>query len=334
MPETHSPNNKGKRRRLRRFVLRGLLPLVAVLALVAILLQRGTGVARPVHARLQAEAHPQTQWARCNRNALTGGTPTFSPVSDRAAAALVTHEPETRPDNAKRYSINGVTRVATNFYVPTKAQLAKFRSAKTSLGQPVLQLDPYLRYVDGHDGLRHPSTDDLIQWGAHKWGIPENWLRAEYVLESYWNSWMRGDLTPVSAADYDNYPVQSRVPGTLQVYQSLGITQVRWSPTGEFGAGTDPLRWLSTAFNIDFQAATVRFFYDNPYNARKSWGDASYRSCQQWNSIGGWFSPYPWSNPGQAQYISNVKKNLATTIWKSSSFLDFHVPIPSGIKLK
>src|SRR6201999_1225785 len=139
----------------------------------------------------------------------------------------------------------------------SKAQIAKFLSAKTSLGQPVLQLDPYLRYVNGRDGLHHPTTDELIQWGAHKWGIPENWLRAEYVLESYWNSWFRGDLTGVTATDYGKYPAQSRVPGQRQAYQSLGITQVRWDPKGDFGAGTEPLRWLSTAFNIDFQAATV-----------------------------------------------------------------------------
>jgi hypothetical protein len=208
-----------------------------------------------------------------------------------------------------------------------------FRSAKDSLGEPVLQLDPYLKYVDGRDGLHDPSTDDLIQWAAHKWGIPENWLRAEYVLESYWNSWFLGDLASVSAADYGKYPLQARVPGTLQAYQSLGITQVRWDPAGDYGAGTNPLRWLSTAFNIDFQAATVRFMYDNPERARTSWGDASYTPCQQWNSIGAWFSPYPWSNAGQAHYAATVQHNLATTAWSSPAFLDFTAKLPPHVRL-
>jgi hypothetical protein len=311
------------------------MPLIAVAVLASGLLLGITGLARSTPTfHFRPEAHPQTQWVRCNANARNGGPSTFTPLSDQAAAALVTHEPETRPDNDKPYSINGVRYPSANSYVPSQDQLAKFRSAKTSLKQPILQLNPYLRYVDGRDGLHDPSTDDLIQWAAHKWGIPENWLKAEFVLESSWNSFMRGDLAPVSAADYHKYPPQSRVPGTDEVYRSLGITQIMWDPEGDEGAGTEPLRWLSTAFNLDFQAAMVRYFYDNPLNARKAWGDASYKPCQKWNSIGAWFHPYPWGNSGQADYAKTVQHNLATTAWRSSSFLGFSPPIPAGVKLK
>jgi hypothetical protein len=334
MTQATPPGPNGPGADLRRIAVRAFIPVLAAAMLVTFLLVRSAGAARSVNYRFAAEAHPQTHWVRCNRNAFSGGPSTFTPLSDRAAAALVTPEPETRPNNATPYSINGVSYPPANFYVPTNAQLAKFRSAKTSLGQPVLQFDPYLRYVDGRDGMHHPSTDELIQWGAHKWGIPENWLRAEYVLESNWNSFMLGDRTPVSAADYGKYPPQSRVPGSSDVYQSLGITQIRWDPKGDFGAGTEPLRWLSTAFNIDQQAATLRYFYDNPDNARKAWGDKSYRPCEKWNSVGGWFSPFPWVNAGQAQYIASVKYNLARTTWRSSTFLGATPPIPSDVKLK
>jgi hypothetical protein len=270
----------------------------------------------------------------CNRNANSKAPSTFTPLTDAAAAALVTPEPETRPDNSRAYSIGGVSYPAPNFYVPSAAQIARFQAAKDVNGEPILKLNPYLRYVDGRDGLHDPSTDELIQWAAHKWGIPEDWLRAEYVLESYWNQWMRGDLNPVSASAYDKFPQQARVPGTHEVYESLGITQVRWDPAGDFGAGTEPLRWLSTAFNVDEQAAMVRFFYDDPERSRNAWGDHSYVPCQQWNSIGGWFSPYPWNNAGQARYIQGVKTNLATTEWKASGFLQFAVPVPADVTFK
>jgi hypothetical protein len=315
--------------RSRRWAALTLVPLVGAGVACSIVLNQADAVT----VAWRAETHPQTAWVACNRNANSTAPSTFKPLSDAAAAALVTPEPETRPDNGKPYSLDGVTYPATNDYVPSNAQLAKLRSAKDSLGEPVLQLNPYLRYVDGRDGLSRPTTDELIQWAAHKWGIPENWLRGEYVLESYWNSFMRGDLTPVTAAQYNQYPVQSRVPGTLNVYQSLGITQVRWDPQGDYGAGTEPLRWLSTAFNIDEQAATIRFFYDDPEGSRKAWGDHSYVPCQQWNSIGGWYHPYPWGNSGQAQYVKNVQTNLATTVWKSSSFLGFTPTLPPGVKL-
>jgi hypothetical protein len=280
-------------------------------------------LAPTARASYTRERHPQSAWAPCNRNASSGKPSTFTPLSDAHAAALITREPETRPHNARRYSIQGKRYPAANDYLPTAAQIRRYRASRTSLGEPVLQFNPYARYVDGRDGIRHPSTDDLIQWAAHKWGIPENWLRAEYISESYWNQFNLGDDTSVSSRWYRLYPYQSRIAGTTNVYQSLGIAQVKWAPDGSVGAGTEPLRWESTAFNLDEHAATVRFYYDNPSGARSSWGDATYTPCQKWRSIGGWYEPYPWANVGQANYIRSVQGHLARHEWTSPSFLNW-----------
>ena len=311
----------------------GIVCVVAAAALALALVAQGPEASAALN--YHPERHPQTTWAPCNRNARNNAPSTFRPLSDAAAAALITHQPETRPDNARSYTLGGVKYRPMITYVPTDVQLARFRAARTSLGQNVLQFNPYLRDVDGRDGLTNPSTDDLIQWAAHKWGIPENWLRAEYVVESYWSSYQLGDVEPVSRSDYERYPLQSRVPGQLRVYESLGITQVRWGPSGWVGAGTEPLRWESMAFNIDYQAAMVRFFYDNPHEARTSWGDSTYSPCQKWNSIGGWFASYPWLSAGQAKYISAVRGNLAETTWRSADFLTWTLSaLPPGIKLR
>lgn len=272
-------------------------------------------------AHYGGERHPQTAWAPCNRNARNGKPSTFTPLSDAEAAALITPEPETRPYNARPYTIRGKRYPAANDYVPTAPQIRRYRDSRTSLGEPLLQFNPYVRYVDGRDGMRHPSTDNLIQWAAHKWGIPEDWLRAEYIVESYWNQFQLGDDTRVSSRWYHVYPYQSRISHTSNVYQSLGITQVRWAPDGSLGAGTEPLRWESTAFNVDEQAATIRFYYDNPSGARYSWGDRTYAPCQEWPSIGAWYMPYPWGNAGQADYIRTAQGHLAGHDWVSPSFL-------------
>lgn len=278
------------------------------------------------------ESDPQTTWVACNANATNGGTSTFRPLSDAAAAALVTPEPETRPYDARPYILNGHIYPSTNSFAPSAAAITAFRAAKTSYGQTQVQFNPYTQYVDGLDGIKHPSTDDLIQWAAHKWGIPENWLRAQYVVESYWNSFQLGDDTAVEPSWVSEYPSQARISST-NVYQSMGIAQVRWAPDGSLNPGTEPLRWESTAFNIDYQASVVRFYYDNPDGARSSWGDSTYQPCQQWNSIGGWNSPYPWGNAEQETYISNVQTSLSQTIWTTSSFLDWTPSsFPPGIK--
>jgi hypothetical protein len=307
---------------------------LAVLALGTIFLVT-EGTARSVKVSFRTELHPQTAWVACNRHAGRRIASTFTPLTDRAAAALVTPEPETRPDNDRPFSVDGVRHAAPNVYVPSSAQLRAFRSSKTSFNQPALKFNPYFRYVDGRDGLTDPTTDELIQWAAHKWGIPENWLRAEYVQESYWNIYQLGDQEPAaSQAQYNEYPYQARVPGELDVYQSLGITQVRWAPDGSVGVGAEPLRWESEAFNIDYQASIVRLYFDDPDGARSAWGDKTYQPCQEWNSIGGWFNSYPWLNAGQAAYIKDVQHLLAIRAWRSSDFLSWsQPPLPPGVKL-
>ena len=285
------------------------------------------------HMANRPEQHAQISWAACNRNAHNSRPSTFQPLSDRAAAALVTPEPETRPYNARAYSIVGKRYPSVNSYVPTAAQLRAFHASKVKGGDSLAQFNPYLKYVDGLDGLRSPSTDDLIQWAAHKWGIPENWLRAEFSLESSWNQFMLGDEASVSQSWYRRYPVQARLPGGSSVFTSMGITQVKWIPDGSIGAGTEPLRWESTAFNLDYQASILRFYYDNPAGTRSSWGDRSYAPCQAWRSVGGWYQPYPWGNSGQASYVANVQHRLSEKIWTEPSFVHFTPsPFPPGVK--
>lgn len=307
------------------------LLVLAIGAATAVIAGAGKSAAKRPQRR---EQHPQTTWAACSRNAHSGDkASTFKPLSDGEAAALVTPEPETRPFNGRPYSIDGTRHPAANDYVPATAQIQRFRGARISTGQPVLQFNPYFHYVDGRDGLHNPSTDDLIQWSAHKWGIPENWLRAEYVQESYWNQFWLGDEGTVSQSKYDLYPPQERVPNTLEVYRSIGITQVQWKPDGSVGPGSEPLRWESTAFNLDYQAAMVRFYYDNPNGARTAWGDSTYAPCQPWKSIGGWFRPYPWGNADQAGYIKKVQGDLTDRAWTAGSFVTWSPSsFPPGIK--
>ncbi len=315
--------------------VRRVLAIAGIAVAVGVYLMWHSLASSPAAVPEHAEHHPQTTWVACNRNSRNGAPSTFRPLSDRQAASLVTPQREVRPDNAKPYTIDGVAYPAANDYVPTLAQVRAFRSARSNSGQTNVQFNPYYQYVDGRDGMENPSTDDLIQWAAHKWGIPENWLRAEYVYESYWNQFMLGDDTPVPAGWYHRYPSQSRVSHTPGVYQSLGITQLRWAPDGSLHPGTEPLRWSSTAFNVDYQAATLRFYYDNPQGSRSSWGDGSYVPCQAWDSIGAWYRPYPWNNPGQHGYSHAVQGLLSHREWTSSSFVGWSPSkLPPGVRLR
>lgn len=230
----------------------------------------------------------------------------FAPLSDQAAAADVVAVPEIRPANAQ-----------ANNTMPTSGQLQSFYGTADYWGRNVVTFNPYYRYVTGH---YTGTTDEIIQWAAWKWGIPEDWLRAQYVQESFWKQAALGDLATVTASQYGQYPSQARVPGKLEVYQSMGISQIKWTADGKVGAGTEPLRWESTAFNADYQAATIRFYFDDPGGRRTAWGDPTFKAGNAWNSVGGWFSSYPWLNPGQLHYIPLVQARLAARTWAQPGF--------------
>jgi hypothetical protein len=108
-------------------------------------------------------------------------------------------------------------------------------------------------------GLR--STDDLIEWAAYKWGVPEDLVRGQMDMESRWSMLKKGDrrdwARPVAAL----YPARAAIDAN-SVWESLGIAQIRWRHTVPWNPGVEPLRWRSTAFSLDYSQALVRYYYD------------------------------------------------------------------------
>jgi len=206
---------------------------------------------------------------------------------------------ENRPANA-----------AANAYRPTAAELDLFRNGQTDrYGRTALQYNRLTAYVTG--GFSG-TTDEILQWVARKWGIPEDVVRAVAANESWWNMSQLGDLKTV--VDPLSYPLLSRVGLTSDVYQSLGIMQVKWTPQG-LHPGTEPLRWKSTAFNADYWGAVVRYYYDGLCD----WCATGYGPGQDWNSIGAWYNPSPW-NAGSLTYQSHVQALAAQRPWTLAGF--------------
>lgn len=228
-----------------------------------------------------------------------------SPLSDAQAAALVTRTPEIRPANA-----------SPNRYVPTDGELYQFRTATTRDGRTSVQANPLIRHVTGRPSLSNPTTAELIQWTAHKWGIPEDWIRAQMAIESWWNQSQRGDRKTVSSTAYWQYPAQARLAGTRNVFQSMGVMQIKWRPDGSTHPGTEPLRWKSTAFNLDYYAATIRYYYDGLCR----WCGRGYSAGQASASIGAWYSPYPWNNAGARGYAERMRSYLYKRVWERRRF--------------
>jgi hypothetical protein len=223
----------------------------------------------------------------------------------------------TTPDAASRDN------ALPNSYVPSEGELAEARIAPDGNGRTLSESSWYPRYVTGRHSLGAiPSTDDLIEFYSKKWGIPEDWLRAQYSLESGWQQSAYGDLTSESGANAAWYHRWNAgyCPAPTRCYESVGIAQVKSQPPGSScttGCGAEPLRRVSTAWNVDYAASRARFQFDNPKGRRSRWGDPSYLPQDPWGALCAWYEPYPFNNLGAAAYCQNVKARLAARTWNT-----------------
>ena len=216
--------------------------------------------------------------------------PVGSPVlSDADAASRVKRSSfEPRPGNA-----------TANQRVPTSAELTHFRTYSPDWGVCAEKFKPYIT------GNFTGTTDEQIQRVAHKWGIAEDIVRAVAVKESYWNQDARGD--------WDS---------NTQDYMSYGLTQVRRNSRGESAPnwdGTFPLSRDSTAFNLDFWAASVRQYYEGCSTWLNDVGATTYGPGDMWGSVGAWYAGRWWNTDAQ-WYIGEVKTILNNRTWEQAGF--------------
>ena len=210
----------------------------------------------------------------------TGGKATTrpvgsTPISDAEAAARVARSSwEPRPEN-----------YTPNRRVPTATELAAFRSVNA---MPAL-------YEDRVTGNFTGTTDEIIQWAAHKWGIDEDLVRAAAVQESWWRMSTLGD-------------------GGI----SYGLMQLK----STVSKGTYPLSQQSTAFNVDYYGASIRYYFDGAatwLNDPCCFSGNTYRAGDIWGSVGAWFAGR-WHTPPAADYIDSVRSHLGNRVWSLSGF--------------
>jgi hypothetical protein len=150
------------------------------------------------------------------------------------------------------------------------------------------------------------TTDQIFSWGACKWGIDENVLRAVAVQESDWHQNSQGD--------YAN--------GT---YHSFGIMQVRNTENNGGPAwGGYPDTKNETGLNVDFYGAYIRSCFDGDFYDGGPWLyngstiqhviSSSGVDYALWGCVGSWFSG-GWYDSGAQDYINHVKQWLAAKTW-------------------
>ena len=203
------------------------------------------------------------------------------PSGDECRATVSGPGPEVRPENAASNARPGDG-------VPVSAW-------------PDAGYDPAFNrsIVPRIDGLFTGTTDQILAWGACKWGLPADVVRAMAVEESNWRQSTTGDVSDDSA---------DCVPGhTPPCATSFGILQVKHI----FRPDSYPRAAESTAFNVDYALAAVRGCYEGWV----TYLEPNYSSGDMWGCVG-WHFSGEWRDEAATGYVGRVQAALAAAPWR------------------
>ncbi len=205
---------------------------------------------------------------------------------------------EPRPDNAK-----------ANQSVPTRQQIAQLTPWDPSIGVDI-KADALRTQITGNFT---GTTDEILQWAACKWGIDENIVRAEAVVESYWHQSQVGDYTS------DQSLCPSGTWDGKGCYQSYGLLQLKYY----YFQSAWPMSRYDSAFNVEYVYGIIRTCYEGwttYLNERTPLpGYSRYHAGDIWGCLGRWYSG-GWYDKGAVDYIQKVKTALANKTWLEAGF--------------
>jgi autotransporter family porin len=186
---------------------------------------------------------------------------------DERAAAMVHASPwEPRPENRR-----------ANHTVPTGLVMAPKDDA-------VRAYDPRWNssVLDRITGDFTGTTDEIFQWAAAKWGVPDDVLRTVAVMESSWLQSNYGDFVDEATA----CPDQGAALPCPVTYGIVGVRSTSWP-------GLYPWNRDSTAAAVDVLGSWLRGCYEGWVWWLRDHGNRSrgtYGPGDLWGCVGAWYS--------------------------------------------
>ncbi len=169
------------------------------------------------------------------------------------------------------------------------------------------------------------TTDEIIQWAACKWGIDEDWVRAQIVNETNWQQTAMGDFTSSSSACIPGYPIGNYPPQyngdrdhSNECPESIGLGQVRWLYHQSAFADDNAVK--SSAYNLDYTYAVWRECFEGRFPwLNQVEGRGGYAAGDAKGCLGVWFSGR-WYTDAANAYISRFDDTLNSRTWEQAAF--------------
>jgi hypothetical protein len=236
---------------------------------------------------------------------------------------------EPRPDNTKR-----------NHVMPDPAAVhAAFAARPRAAGG---DHDPrwdrwLLARVDGQFTGR---TDEIFQWAACKWGLPDDLLRAIAEKESTWYQYLTyrsgravpdygsGDVfsSPSAASkvycdfvarhghDYQRDLGSGICPKTFSIVGVMAWQDPGWGTWRSNQNGVFPFNRNSTAFAVDYLGSQLRGCYEGWEGWLATTGTMHYAAGDLWGCVGAWFAG-EWHSGDADDYSHGVRRSMASRPW-------------------
>ena len=159
------------------------------------------------------------------------------------------------------------------------------------------------------DGDFVGTTDQILEWGACKWGFDEDLVRAQAYVES---SWYAGRLGDCGGEAFER-------AGGEGGCESVGILQVRSAEkVDSHHPGLFPITLDSTAMNVDYALAVMRLCYEGHETWLAEYTDdqMGYSAGNEWGCRGRWFTG-SLKGSESADYLAKVQSALSQRSWES-----------------
>jgi hypothetical protein len=247
------------------------------------------------------------------------------PSTAQCAADVRRSTWEPRPENQ-----------AKNAAVPDRPAVSASLSSRPRSGS-----DPHVDTwaLPRIDGNFTGTTDEIFQWAACKWGLPDDFVRAVAATESSWYQYLTyadsrcretfgcGDIrtdqvycdhiAQLGGYDYQNDYGPGRCPATFGI--SGVMSHDPWDDYAGRQNGTFPFNRDSTAFNLDYFGSVIRSCFEGWTSWLKTnW--PTYGPGDLWGCAGLWYSG-EWHTTAADGYIGRVKALLGDLIWLDPSWM-------------
>jgi hypothetical protein len=156
------------------------------------------------------------------------------------------------------------------------------------------------------DGNFTGTTEQILRWGACKWGFDENVTRARAVTESTWFMSTEGDSS-------DDPGVCALLSLSAPCAQSYGLLQVK----GTVHTGTHPYSTQSSAFGVDYAMAWLRACFEGSFTwliETEYERVDGYVAGEEYGCVGTWFSGEWWDQPAN-DYVGTVRYHVQNQSW-------------------